>query len=67
MVLRRLESITGNLVLTTVLKTKIGHRRVKRLTFRALALRQSDSIGTSESANKRTIQRYATCQAPLLA
>ena len=33
----------GNLVLTTELKTYIGHRReLKRPTFRALALRQSD-------------------------
>ena len=34
--LRRWESIAGNLVLTTELK------RVKKLTFRALALRHSD-------------------------
>ena len=36
-VLRRWESIAGNLVLT-----KLATVRVKKLTFRALALRQSD-------------------------
>ena len=39
--LRKLWCCVGGKV-TSELKTLIGHRGVKRLTFRALALRQSD-------------------------
>ena len=49
MVLRRWESIAGNLVLTTELKTLISHRKgEKKLTFRALALHQSSDENNDE-------------------
>ena len=42
MVLRRWEGTAGNLVLTTEWKRKLATVKGKKLTFRALALRQSD-------------------------
>ena len=48
MVLGQWESIAGNLVLTNGLKNvNWPPLRVKKLTFRALALRQSDSLRLS--------------------